>query len=171
MNPCQVPLPILNMKHWWWAIWKNEWGVSNNPLFQQTDGEKSIGVFVSSVTSPDCFHVQKVGPNSIRLDKLSEEMTHFYDQKVNRHMHSLTDVQEHAVVATQFTGDGQWYRAKVHKIVRDEYDESKVMVGVDFVDFGDCEEKALTEVCQLRPEFCRLKFQAIKCRLIGIKPQ
>ena len=44
------------------------------------------------------------------------------------------------------------------------------MVGLDFVDYGDHDEKRLTEVFSIRAEFLKLKFQAIECQLAGVKP-
>ena len=52
---------------------------------------------------------------------------------------------------------------------RDEYDSLESMVDLDFVDFGDFEEKKITEVFQIRQDFLRLKFQAIHCSLAYVK--
>ena len=41
-------------------------------------------VYVSSITDPSFFYVQKVGPSSIALDKLVQEMTAHYEQDYNR---------------------------------------------------------------------------------------
>ena len=52
---------------------------------------------------------------------------------------------------------------------RDEYDSLESVVELDFVDFGDFEEKKITEVFQIRQDFLRLKFQAIPCSLAHVK--
>ncbi len=52
---------------------------------------------------------------------------------------------------------------------RDEYDSDNSVVDLDFVDYGDCEEKLITEIFQIRPDFLKLKFQAIKCSLAYLR--
>jgi len=42
-------------------------------------------------------------------------------------------------------------------------------VDLDFVDFGDYEEKSISEVYELRTDFLKLKFQAIQCSLAHLK--
>lgn len=52
----------------------------------------------------------------------------------------------------------------------DDYDDTKVDVDVDFVDFGDFQVKSLTDVAILHPQFLKLNFQAIKCAIANIRP-
>ena len=49
----------------------------------------SMGVFVSAVADPGHFYVQKVGPKSVELDKLVQEMTGYYDNGVNRQLQAV----------------------------------------------------------------------------------
>ena len=51
----------------------------------------------------------------------------------------------------------------------DEYDETKSKVDLDFVDYGDCEEKEIGEIFEIRPDYLKLKFQAIQCTLAHVK--
>lgn len=41
---------------------------------------------------------------------------------------------------------------------------------LDFVDFGDAEEKSIGEVLSLKTDFLKLKFQAVECTLAGVRP-
>ena len=95
-------------------------------------------------------------------------MTSFYDQ--NSESMKLDKVEKGTIVATKNLLDGTWYRAKVTNIVTDEYDDSIVDVEVDFVDFGDYESKSIQELCQIKQEFLKLKFQAIPASMAEIKP-
>lgn len=82
----------------------------------------------------------------------------------------IFQVCEGDLVAAQWQGDEKWYRAKVIKVIQDEYNEQLQKVDLDFVDFGDAETKNKEEVCELKTEFLKLNFQAIKCSLDGVKP-
>jgi hypothetical protein len=73
-------------------------------------------------------------------------------------------------VAAQQSTDDSWYRAKVMQIITDDYDESKIQVDVEIVDFGDCERKSLASLCQLKEDFLKLNFQAISVSMADIKP-
>ena len=42
-------------------------------------------------------------------------------------------------------------------------------VELNFVDYGDFEEKHINEVFEIRPAFLKLKFQAIQCSLAHVK--
>jgi hypothetical protein len=74
------------------------------------------------------------------------------------------------VVAAQFPGDGKWYRAKVHAVSKNDYDDTRETLSIDFVDFGDCFEKRKGDLLTLRAEFLQLSFQAIKCTMARIVP-
>ena len=123
---------------------------------------------MSSVIDPSSFFVQKVGPSSVALDKLVQEMTAVYDQ--NCQSMKINKIDKGSIVAAKNSLDGSWYRAKVANIVTDDYDDSIVDVDVDFVDYGDCETKTLQELCQIKPEFLTLNFQAISAAMADMKP-
>lgn len=86
-------------------------------------------------------------------------------------LHNPCQVSKGDLVAAQFTGDGQFYRAKVVDILADEYDENKIELNLDFIDFGDQGTKPKDEVFDLRMEFLKLNFQAIACSMANIKPR
>jgi len=132
-----------------------------------------IEVYVSSISDPSKFFVQKVGPMSIELDRLAEDMSDYYEVEANRVNCALAEsdsVQEGDLVAAKFSSDNKWYRARVVSITTDDYDQSKTEVDVDFVDFGDYERMLKSEVCKLLPEFLKLTFQAIDCSLAHVEP-
>ena len=58
---------------------------------------------------------------------------------------------------------------QVVQFKRDEYDIEESVVDLDFVDYGDCEEKKITEVFEIRPDFLKLKCQAIQCSLAHVR--
>ena len=127
-----------------------------------------VEIFVCSLSDPSCFYVQKVGPSSVALDKLGQDMSAFYEQ--NRQSMKLGKIEKGSIVATKNSLDGSWYRARVANVTSDDYDDSVVDVEVDFVDYGDFEKKSSEDVCQIRSEFLELKFQAIPACMADIKP-
>ena len=114
--------------------------------------------------------MQKVGPQSIELDRLAEDMSDYYEVEANRINCAMPEVEEGDIVAARFSSDNKWYRARVVVVASDDYDDSLTEVDVDFVDFGDYERMLKSEVCKLLPEFLKLKFQAIDCSLAHVEP-
>jgi hypothetical protein len=64
------------------------------------------------------------------------------------------------IVVTQCCGDSSFYQARVAAYNEGSYDVTKSTVDLDFVDFGDSEEKNISEVFSIKTDFLRLKFQA-----------
>lgn len=137
---------------------------------QPTGMDDCIEVFVSAISTPGCFWVQKIGPHSVELDRLAQEMTGYYGQDINKSTHEISTVSVGDIVATRFSDDPSFYRARVVAFREDSYDVTKSVVDLDFVDFGDCEEKAVTEVFSMKTDFLRLKFQAVQCSLGQLRP-
>lgn len=135
-----------------------------------TGMDNCIEVFVSAVSTPGTFWVQKIGPHSVDLDKLTQDMTVYYSEGANKIFHELSSVVEGDIVATQFSDDDSFYRARVVAYKEDSYDVTKSTVDLDFVDFGDCEERIVSEVFSIKTDFLRLKFQAVQCSLAKLKP-
>ncbi|CAH0589206.1 unnamed protein product [Chrysodeixis includens] len=129
-----------------------------------------IEVYVSAVSSPSRFWVQFVGAQVAQLDALVEEMTDYYGNKENREAHALSHVSVGQVVAAVFRHDGRWYRARVHDIRPNEFDASQQVADVFFLDYGDSEYVATHELCELRADLLRLRFQAMECFLAGVRP-
>ena len=59
------------------------------------------------------FWVQKIGPFSVDLAKLTQDMTEYYRDEVNQKFHSITSVAPGDFVACRFSNDESFYRAKV----------------------------------------------------------
>ncbi|KAM3959678.1 tudor and KH domain-containing protein homolog isoform 2-T2 [Aphomia sociella] len=133
-------------------------------------GGASIEVYVSAVSSPSRFWVQFVGPQVSQLDELVEHMTEYYGNKDNRAAHALAQVSVGQVVAAVFRHDGRWYRARIHDLRPNEFDASQQVADVFFVDYGDSEYVATHELCELRADLLRLRFQAMECFLAGVQP-
>ena len=148
------------------------------PNYQQeellpTGGDKVIEVYVSSILNPSQFYVQKVGPQSVALDKLVQEMTTYYEITANQKLNEITKINSGNMVASQISSDNNWYRARVVNVIapEDEYDESLIEVDIEFVDFGDCERKSITSVFKLLNDYLNLNFQAIECCLADVGPK
>merc|ERR1712059_43667 len=122
-----------------------------------------IEVFVSVISTPSAFWVQKVGPSSVDLDKLTEDMTEYYSTESHQKYHSLTTVYEGQLVTCKFSADSNYYRAKVVAFKENTVD-------LDFVDFGGFEEKLIGQIFEIKTSFLELKFQAIKCSMVHIRP-
>ena len=131
------------------------------------------------------FWVQKVGPESAELDKLTQKMSEYYREEENQELHRVSNVSSGEVVASKFGSEDNYYRARVVSVKvkllycpvifmclllqEDSYDLSQSIVEVDFVDFGDAEEKHLSEIFEIKTDFLKLKFQAIQCSLANIR--
>ncbi|CAG9564938.1 unnamed protein product [Danaus chrysippus] len=134
------------------------------------EASSSIEVYVSAVSSPSRFWVQFVGPQVTQLDELVSHMTDYYNKKDNRANHALSHVSVGQVVAAVFRHDGRWYRARVNDIRPNEFDHTQQVADVFFLDYGDSEYVATHELCELRADLLRLRFQAMECFLAGVEP-
>ncbi|XP_047522005.1 tudor and KH domain-containing protein homolog isoform X1 [Pieris napi] len=130
----------------------------------------SIEVYVSAISSPSRFWVQFVGPQVAQLDDLVAHMSEFYSNKDNRSAHALKSVSVGQVVAAVFRHDGRWYRARIDDIRPNEFDATQQVADVFYLDYGDSEYVATHELCELRADLLRLRFQAMECFLAGVKP-
>ena len=72
-------------------------------------------------------------------------------------------------MAARFSQEESYYRAKVVSIKEDSYDISQSRVELFYVDYGDTEEKEISEVYELKTEYLKLKYQAIQCSIAHIK--
>ncbi|CAB3230126.1 unnamed protein product [Arctia plantaginis] len=137
---------------------------------EEQEGTSPIEVYVSAVSSPSRFWVQFVGPQVAQLDELNDVMTDYYGKKENREAHALSHVCVGQVVAAVFRHDGKWYRARVDDIKPNEFDASQKVADVFYLDYGDSEYVATHELCELRADLLRLRFQAMECFLAGVRP-
>lgn len=120
-----------------------------------TDGQ--LEVYVSAIASPGRFWVQLVGPQSKKLDSLTEEMSTYYDIEENRNLHKIADPYLGQIVTAVFRHDGKWYRAEIVGILPNVYNPRNVELDLYFVDFGDSEYVSPHEVYELRTDFLTLR--------------
>lgn len=159
-----------------------------------TGSDGLLEVYVSALCHPDKFYVQMMGPSTVALDRLNENMTDYYSREENRQLHVLKEVsgcrevslvprqvqaynrrlyfqiEIDQIVAAPFYSDKKWYRAIVSDIESDEYDLEESEILLFYVDYGDtapCKKKNIYEV---RTDFLKLRFQAIECILAKVKP-
>lgn len=131
--------------------------VENEKLsLNKTDGQ--LEVYVSAIASPSRFWLQLVGPQSLELDKLVENMTEYYNVIDNQKLHKIADPYLGQIVAAMFKYDGKWYRAEIVGILPNEYYPRDVVLDLYFVDFGDSEYVAPCEVFELRTDFLKLRY-------------
>ncbi|KAL0275257.1 UNVERIFIED_CONTAM: hypothetical protein PYX00_003167 [Menopon gallinae] len=145
--------------------------VSHKESLVATGSDGLLEVYVSAISDPEKFWVQMMGPSTVALDRLNEQMTDYYSKEENRLLHVLKEVEVDQIVAAPFYNDNKWYRAEVSDIKPDEYDPEESELNLYYVDYGDsalCKKK---DVYELRTDFLRLRFQAIECILAKIKPR
>nr|CAD7405433.1 unnamed protein product [Timema cristinae] len=128
-------------------------------------------VYVSAVEGPSQFWLQVYGPRAIELDHLEMQMTDYYKSEENRKLHAIKELEEGQIVAAPFLYDNKWYRAEVTKVTLDDYNIEDSKVSLYYVDYGDSSTRSKHEVCELRTDFLRLRFQAIECCLARVKPR
>nr|CAD7205583.1 unnamed protein product [Timema douglasi] len=83
----------------------------------------------------------------------------------------IPSLEEGQIVAAPFLYDNKWYRAEVAKVTLDDYNIEDSKVSLYYVDYGDSATRSKHEVCELRTDFLRLRFQAIECCLARVKPR
>ncbi|UYV64749.1 TDRKH [Cordylochernes scorpioides] len=144
-----------------------------------------VTTYVSVVRNPHCFWLQLASPESVALDRMTENMTSYYSSPATAAGQALTAHPEVGdLVAACFTVDQCWYRASVQAIKTDDY-TTKVTnqhksppppliilttVKVYYVDFGDEEEVPLENIYKLLPQYVSFPRQALPCSLAYIKP-
>nr|XP_033780628.1 tudor and KH domain-containing protein isoform X2 [Geotrypetes seraphini] len=124
--------------------------------------DEHLDVYVSASENPNHFWIQILGSRSLHLDKLTMEMSQFYESYSQSS--ELLSVGVGDIVAAPYIHDRLWYRAKVLGIL------DNGNLDLYYVDFGDNGEASLEELRVLRSDFLSLPFQAIECSLSGIGP-
>ncbi|XP_052893540.1 tudor and KH domain-containing protein homolog [Anopheles moucheti] len=146
---------------------------SKNIVGKPSSANFGIGqmeIFVSTIVSPSKFYVQLVGPQSLELDLLVQNMTVYYNQPENRELHQQKRLSLGQIVAAEFNADNKWYRAEISAFVPNEYKRGEMVLDLFFVDYGDNQYTNPTEVYELNPEFLAPRFQAIECFLAKVEP-
>lgn len=131
--------------------------------------DDALHVYVSHIESPSKFWLQIVGPKATALDKLSNDMTDYYE--VNARREKVTHLRIGDVVASTFTPqDETWYRARVMDITeKHPHEDTEVMVF--YLDFGGESVHKKKNLCNLKHDFLTaLPFQAVESILWGVQP-
>uniref|UniRef100_A0A182MGW3 Tudor domain-containing protein n=1 Tax=Anopheles culicifacies TaxID=139723 RepID=A0A182MGW3_9DIPT len=133
-------------------------------------GTGQMEIFVSTIVSPSKFYVQLVGPQSLELDLLVQNMSVYYNQNQNRELHQVRKPYLGQIVAAEFNADNKWYRAEISAILPNEYKPGEVVLDLFFLDYGDNQYTNPNEVYELKPEFLAPRLQAIECFLAKVEP-
>ena len=115
-------------------------------------------VYVAFVTSPGKFYIQLVKYEN-DLIKMMDMINIDYDSCSP----NVSSVSAGQVLCAKYSQDERWYRAKVIGM-------QGGAIQVHFVDYGDEETVALSNVRRLTAEYTKLPIQSVMCELSGIKP-
>jgi tudor domain-containing protein 2 len=82
----------------------------------------------------------------------------------------LVKVLVDQLVAAPYSHDDKWYRARVTEVTVDDYEVEESQVALYYLDYGDSDTCRKKELCSLRTDFLKLRYQAIECSLAKVKP-
>ncbi|KAG7324946.1 hypothetical protein KOW79_011262 [Hemibagrus wyckioides] len=122
-----------------------------------------LEVYVSASENPQHFWIQIIGVRSLQLDKLTTEMSRFYNGDTSIE-HRVEAIVVGDIVAAPYQDHGTWNRARVLGVL------SSGLVDLYYVDFGDNGELPRDHLRSLRSDFLSLPFQAIECSLAEVQP-
>nr|XP_055032157.1 tudor and KH domain-containing protein isoform X2 [Misgurnus anguillicaudatus] len=125
--------------------------------------DEHLEVYVSASENPQHFWIQILGVRSLQLDKLTEEMSRFYNGDSSQE-HRVETVIVGDIVAASYRDHGTWNRARVLGNL------DSGLVDLYYVDFGDNGELPRENLRSMRSDFLSLPFQAIECSLAGVRP-
>ncbi|KAK9530820.1 hypothetical protein VZT92_012300 [Zoarces viviparus] len=126
--------------------------------------DEHLEVYVSASENPNHFWIQILGVRSLQLDKLTEEMTRFYNSGSPAEQRVETIVVGD-IVAAPYHEHGTWNRARVLGVL------GSGLVDLYYVDFGDNGDMPRDGLRRMRSDFLSLPFQAIECNLAGVRPK
>ncbi|XP_031699918.1 tudor and KH domain-containing protein isoform X2 [Anarrhichthys ocellatus] len=126
--------------------------------------DEHLEVYVSASENPNHFWIQILGVRSLQLDKLTEEMTRFYNSG-NPTEQRVETIVVGDIVAAPYHEHGTWNRARVLGVL------GSGLVDLYYVDFGDNGDMPRDSLCRMRSDFLSLPFQAIECNLAGVRPK
>ena len=113
-------------------------------------------IFVTSILDDSNFFGQLTKYPSEALDGLQTKLSEQYSKKSE----TLQQPGIGDLCCTVFSEDGQFYRAQVITI-------NGAQILVSFIDFGNQEIKAPSDLYRLMPEFCSLPRQGVMCLVDG----
>ena len=121
----------------------------------------TVEVYVVFTTNPEQFWCQVI-KNCPELELLMEELNIAYNALSDTDL--ILDTPTVGMpCAAKFAEDNMWYRAEVLATGQE--------VKVQFVDYGNSQNIASSQLKSLKPEFMKLKTQGIECSLDGVVPK
>ncbi|XP_069024649.1 tudor and KH domain-containing protein isoform X1 [Embiotoca jacksoni] len=126
--------------------------------------DEHLEVYVSASENPNHFWIQILGVRSLQLDKLTGEMTRFYNSG-NPTEQRVETIVVGDIVAAPYLDHSTWNRAQVLGVL------GSGLVDLYYVDFGDNGELPRDGLRRMRSDFLSLPFQAIECNLAGVRPK
>lgn len=103
--------------------------------------------------------LQKGGEEAASLNRLQEKLNRHYRETAKST--TLASVAPGCLCTTVFNFDEKWYRAKVQAVNGD-------MVLINYIDFGNQDMVAKTDLFELAAEFRQEEAYSYKCRLSGV---
>ncbi|CAG9573709.1 unnamed protein product [Danaus chrysippus] len=132
---------------------------TQNVSWAHLDSEEMNNVFFASAINPSNFFVRLEKFESCMISLLEDIKVH-----VENNTEQISDIKEGDIVLAEFPDDKTYERARI-----DTINENRVKCF--FVDQGDWREIDIKSIVQIPDKFInKLPFQAIECRLIGVKP-
>ncbi|XP_061180909.1 uncharacterized protein LOC133189557 [Saccostrea echinata] len=122
--------------------------------------EDRVEVNVSCVYSPSCFYLHIGDPAP--LNDLLDQMYEFYSNTPIS-SYKIEKVAINTPCAAKFSEDSSWYRA----VIKKQVDVDKVEV--IFLDHGNIEVCAISDLRRLLKRFCDLPIQGVECSLAGVR--
>ncbi|KAJ3394017.1 hypothetical protein HDU84_000516 [Entophlyctis sp. JEL0112] len=115
--------------------------VNGSEDFAETTSE----VYVSEIGDGGVIHIQTVGSELSRLEKVMSDFAIYYK---NHQLPLAQGPKVNDYVAAKFSADDQWYRARVR-----EYNAASKTYLVTFIDYGNSESLPISRLRALAPEF------------------
>ncbi|OWR47341.1 RNA helicase protein [Danaus plexippus plexippus] len=130
-----------------------------NVSWAHLDSEEMNSVFFASAINPGNFFVRLEKFESCMISLLEDIKAH-----VENNTEKICDIKEGDIVLAEFPDDSTYERARIDNVNGNR-------VKCFFVDQGDWREIDIKSLVQIPDRFLKkLPFQAIECRLVGVKP-
>ena len=116
---------------------------------------QTADVYISHVDSPTSFYCQPLELTA-DLDNMMSELGTFMRSGGSQVQLDPASLQPGQVCIARYSGDNEWYRAKIEGEV-----EGGILI--TFVDYGNCEVTTVENIAQIPPNFLSVFVQAIHC--------
>ena len=120
----------------------------------------TFDAYVSHINDSAVLYIQEVESANI-LNDLMDKMNLYFSVADRRTVLPKKNLEPGTLVVTVYTQDQGYYRAQVIDVMGDS-------CTVQYIDYGDCEQKEHADLLVLPQEFCALEYQAVSCKLHDI---